>query len=55
MNKLQKITIYVSQEAREKSLLERLKVVAKAERRSLNWICLEALMLYVQTWEDAGK
>ena len=55
MDKIQKITVYVSQEAREKSLLERLQVIAKSERRSLNWICLEALMLYVQTHEDIGE
>jgi hypothetical protein len=48
----QRLSIVFTEEANEMSLYERLCQVAKDQRRSLNWVTLEAVRLYIEAHEQ---
>jgi len=45
------LTVYLSKTARKARLIQRLKVLAHHQRRSLNFIVVEALLQYVEREE----
>jgi hypothetical protein len=48
------LTIYLTKEARRQKLLERLRRAARKQRRSLNFLVIEALKRYLEDLERKG-
>lgn len=48
-----KFSVYISVAAKEKRILERLRAIAAKEKRSFNWVVLEALERYVEGRKEA--
>ena len=49
------LTVYIPKEKRTERLLERLKRVAQQQRRSMNFLVVEALEQYLQGIEGTSK
>jgi len=49
------LTIYLTKEARQQRLLERLRRAARKQRRSLNFLVIEALKRYLEELEREQK
>lgn len=49
------LTVYIPKEKRTEQLLERLKRMAQQQRRSMNFLVVEALEQYLQEIEGTGK
>jgi predicted transcriptional regulator len=49
------LTIYIPKALRRKNPLTRLRQLAKRQRRSLNFLAVEALLKYLEEQEKEGK
>jgi predicted DNA-binding protein len=49
------LTVYIPKEKRHKQLLERLRKIARQERRSLNFLVLEAVEKYLDELEAKSR
>lgn len=47
----ERLTLFLTKEARQEEIVERLRRLAKARKRSLNFVALEALLRYVEEEE----
>ena len=49
------LTVYIPKKKRHQQLLERLKKIAQAQRRSLNYLVLEAVEKYLDELEAKSR
>lgn len=49
------LTVYIPKEKRHEQLLERLKRIAQGQRRSLNFLVLEAVEKYLEQIEQSRR